>query len=172
MVTVGAPGEHAGAEADAAVTAVSGCALVVRTADCAPVALLADGVVGVAHAGWKGLEAGVLEATVAAMRGLGSGPIRASLGPCIFPGCYEFGEPELSRLADRFGPAVGGRRRPARPPSTCRPRSVAALAGARRVASTGRGAVVHGVRRPTSTRTGPAPTAAARARGWSRWLDR
>src|SRR5438876_12396346 len=62
VVTVSSPGAGAGSRADAAVTDQAGCALAVLTADCAPVALASpQGVLGVAHAGWRGLEAGVLE---------------------------------------------------------------------------------------------------------------
>jgi YfiH family protein len=106
VVTVTAPGEHAGAEADAAVSDVAGCVLAVRTADCAPVVLLGQAAVGVVHAGWRGLEAGVVEAAVASLRDLGDEPQRAHLGPCIRPGCYEFAGPELDRLVQRFCPAV------------------------------------------------------------------
>jgi len=78
---------------DAAVTALPGVALAVLTADCVPV-LLADpraGVVGVAHAGRVGAAAGVLEATVTAMVGLGAAAAdcEALLGPAICGACYE-----------------------------------------------------------------------------------
>lgn len=107
VVVVRAPGEHAGAEADAAVTDISHAALAVLTADCAPVAFASDaGVIGVAHAGWRGLVAGVVEACASAMRELGAGRIEAALGPCVHPECYEFGAAELDRVAERFGPAV------------------------------------------------------------------
>lgn len=102
------PGEHAGAAADAAVTATPGCVLAVRTADCAPVVLLGRAAVGVVHAGWRGLEAGVVAAAVEAMAALGDPPPVAHLGPCIRPGCYEFDGPELAGLVARFGPAVRG----------------------------------------------------------------
>ncbi len=92
--------EHAWARdeaprADALVTDRPGLALGVLTADCLPV-LLADcsaGVVGAAHAGWRGLLAGVLERTVEAMETLGAerGRIRAALGPAIGPASYEVG---------------------------------------------------------------------------------
>ena len=108
VVTVTRPGEHAGTEADAAVTAAPGCALVVRTADCAPVWFDGGQVVGIAHAGWKGLEAGVLEATVDALRALGAPTVRATLGPCIHVGCYDFGSADLDRLAARYGGGVRG----------------------------------------------------------------
>ncbi len=80
-------------EADAAVTDRPGLLLAIVTADCAPV-LLADaaaGVVGAAHAGWRGALGGVLENTVAAMRELGADPrrIRAAIGPTIAQPSYE-----------------------------------------------------------------------------------
>jgi YfiH family protein len=78
-------------EADALVTRPAGVALVVRAADCVPV-LLADpgrGVVGAAHAGRPGLVAGVVPATVAAMRELGAEQICAWVGPHVCGSCYE-----------------------------------------------------------------------------------
>jgi YfiH family protein len=88
--------------ADALVTDRPGVVLGVLAADCAPV-LLADaeiGVIGAAHAGWRGALAGVVEATVAAMERLGAGRqrIAAVVGPCIGPASYEVG-PEFR---DRF----------------------------------------------------------------------
>ena len=79
--------------ADALVTDRPGVLLSILTADCAPV-LLADadaGVVGAAHAGWKGAIGGVLEATIAAMEGLGARreQIVAAIGPCIAQASYE-----------------------------------------------------------------------------------
>lgn len=79
---------------DALVTAVPGLVLVVRVADCVPV-LLADpavGVVGAAHAGRAGLAAGVVPATVAAMRGLGATDLVAWVGPSVCGACYEVPE--------------------------------------------------------------------------------
>jgi YfiH family protein len=109
VVVVGAPGEGAGTKADAAVTDRPGSALAVLTADCAPVALASDeGVIGVAHAGWKGLLAGVLPRTVEAMRVLGATDVRAILGPCIHAECYEFGTTDLDAVARRLGDAVRG----------------------------------------------------------------
>lgn len=79
--------------ADALVTATPGLALAILTADCAPV-LLADreaGVIGAAHAGWKGAIAGVTDATIAAMEALGADRARiaAAIGPCIARASYE-----------------------------------------------------------------------------------
>ena len=95
--------------ADAAVTTRAGLPLVVLTADCAPVALVAPDAVAVAHAGWPGLEQGVLGVAVAALRARSDGPIRAVLGPCIHPARYEFGADLLARLVDRLGPDVAAR---------------------------------------------------------------
>jgi YfiH family protein len=83
----------AGPRADAAVTDRPGIALGVVTADCAPV-LFADataGVIGAAHAGWRGAVAGILESTLAAMTALGAEPSRitAVIGPCIGQPSYE-----------------------------------------------------------------------------------
>jgi YfiH family protein len=78
--------------ADASFTRRRGVVCAVMAADCMPV-LFADvegTVVAAAHAGWRGLCAGVLEATVAAM-GADGGRIRAWLGPAIGPGAYEVG---------------------------------------------------------------------------------
>ena len=80
-------------EADALVTARPGILLGIVTADCAPV-LLADaaaGVIGAAHAGWRGARAGIVEATVAAMEALGARRerIAAAIGPCIAQPSYE-----------------------------------------------------------------------------------
>lgn len=102
--------------ADAFVTKEKKIGLGVLTADCAPV-LFADvkaGVIGAAHAGWRGALAGILENTVAAMEKLGAnrGAIHAAIGPCIWKRSYEVGpefpapflaeDPEHKRF---FGPA-------------------------------------------------------------------
>ena len=78
-------------EADALVTRVPGLALGVLVADCTPVLLAApaEGVVGVAHAGRKGMAAGVVHALVEAMRDLGARALVGRVGPSICPRCYE-----------------------------------------------------------------------------------
>ncbi len=81
-------------QADGIVTRRRGVALAVLTADCQPI-LLADGaggVIGACHAGWRGALAGVIEATVAAMRDLGAQDIRAVIGPTISQRNYEVSE--------------------------------------------------------------------------------
>ncbi len=98
--------------ADAIVTRKPGLAIGVSTADCGPI-LFADpraGVVGAAHAGWRGALAGVAEATIEAMEQLGAArdQIRAALGPMIRQESYEVGPDLIERFAaedagsDRF----------------------------------------------------------------------
>jgi YfiH family protein len=82
-------------KADAMVTNIPGIALSVLSADCQPV-LFADlqaGVIGAAHAGWRGALDGVLDATVDAMVRLGADRARitAVIGPCISQRAYEVG---------------------------------------------------------------------------------
>ncbi len=103
--------------ADAAVTTEPGRVLAVVTADCAPIVLVADGAVGVAHAGWLGLEVGVVGEAVDAVRAVArsDAPVRAFLGPCVHPARYEFGPDDLDRLVARFGPEVRSTTRDGRP---------------------------------------------------------
>jgi len=89
-------------EADASIAVGPGAVCVIQTADCLPV-LFCDSqgrVVGAAHAGWRGLAAGVLENTVAAMRAAGAGDILAWLGPAIGPACFEVGEEVRQAFVD------------------------------------------------------------------------
>jgi len=90
--------------ADALVTARAGLVLGIVTADCAPI-LLADGqagVVGAAHAGWRGAHGGVAESVVAAMESLGArrASIVAAIGPAIAQASYEVGEDFRAAFAD------------------------------------------------------------------------
>ena len=106
-VTAPWPGDQR-PQADALVTDRPGLVLGVVTADCAPV-LLADraaGVIGAAHAGWKGAAAGVTGSTIAAMEALGAerGRIVAAIGPCIAQASYEVDQ----GFADRFCAADPG----------------------------------------------------------------
>ncbi|HEY5347506.1 MAG TPA: peptidoglycan editing factor PgeF [Rhizomicrobium sp.] len=94
VITVTTPFEKT-PSADAMATATPGIMLGILTADCAPV-LFADseaGVIGAAHAGWKGALAGVTDATLAAMEKLGAkrSRIAAAIGPCISQANYEVG---------------------------------------------------------------------------------
>ncbi|MGH8272974.1 MAG: peptidoglycan editing factor PgeF [Gammaproteobacteria bacterium] len=94
--------------ADAAVTRTVGAVLAVLTADCLPVTLAAcDGsVIGIAHAGWRGLAGGVIEATLAAMA-IPSRDLLAWLGPCIGPRHYEVGGEVRAAFAGSPGEAEG-----------------------------------------------------------------
>ncbi|MGW8201182.1 peptidoglycan editing factor PgeF [Sphingomonas bisphenolicum] len=104
VVTVTAPiaeGERPGA--DALVTDRPGLVLGILTADCVPV-LFADataGVVGAAHAGWKGAIGGVTDRTIDAMVALGADPARiaCAIGPCIGRVSYEVGDDFAVRFA-------------------------------------------------------------------------
>jgi YfiH family protein len=91
-------------QCDALVTATRGLALGVTGADCGMI-LFADErarVIGAAHAGWKGALTGVVEATVAAMEGLGAtrSDVVAALGPCIGPRSYEVGPEFVAAFAN------------------------------------------------------------------------
>jgi purine-nucleoside/S-methyl-5'-thioadenosine phosphorylase / adenosine deaminase len=102
------------AATDALATREAGVPLTVLVADCAPVALVApEGVLGLAHAGWRGLAGGVLEAALGRVAEMGGGSpaeLQAVVGPCIRGCCYEVGEevwrrfpPECLSPADRPG---------------------------------------------------------------------
>lgn len=91
-------------QADAMVTATPGLGLAILTADCQPV-LFADaraGVIGAAHAGWRGAKEGVLEATLLAMEALGAARanIAAVIGPCISQAAYEVGPEFFESFTD------------------------------------------------------------------------
>ena len=101
-------------EADASVTTESGIACTVQVADCLPVLFAAPDGRGVAaaHAGWRGLSAGVLEATVAALgeaAGCRPGEIDAWLGVCIGPEAFEVGADVLAAFGAPLD-RTGGRR--------------------------------------------------------------
>lgn len=99
-------------DTDALVTDRPGLLLCIQTADCLPL-LLADtraGIIGAAHCGWRGTADGIAAATVAAMASLGADPghIRAAMGPCICPDCFEVGPEVAARFPARAviaGPA-------------------------------------------------------------------
>ncbi len=103
VLTIMSPDDYvSGTKADAMVTNTKGIALGVLTADCAPV-LFQDadtGVVGAAHAGWRGAFGGVLETTIAAMQSLGARNITAVVGPCISQRNYEVGSEFFENFLD------------------------------------------------------------------------
>ncbi|HCV96996.1 Laccase domain protein YfiH [compost metagenome] len=93
--------------ADAAVTSVPGVVLAILTADCLPVVLAArDGSeIAAAHAGWRGLADGMLEATVAAMH-TPAAQVQAWLGPAAGPDHYEVGEDVFDAFVARDAAAA------------------------------------------------------------------
>jgi YfiH family protein len=142
------PLEAMSQEADAVITTRPGVVCAVQVADCLPVLFAAsDGrVVGAAHAGWRGLAAGVLEATLQAMvddAGVKPVEVLTWLGPCIGPTTFEVGpdvlegfglQPSPSRSEPFFesrdaSPAVGANTRAASVVTRAPPRWFADLAG-------------------------------------------
>lgn len=119
-VTVSEPFGEPRPQADGMATNTPGKGLAVLTADCQPV-LFADreaGVIGAAHAGWRGALGGVLEATLAAMVELGARRerVHAAIGPSISQRAYEVGQDLLDRFLDDdpdnirfFGNGAGGK---------------------------------------------------------------
>jgi len=82
-------------DADGIATATEGLAPTVLAADCVPIVVAAPGAVATLHAGWRGLDAGVIVNGVGAMRALvGDAQLTAAIGPAAGPCCYEVG-PEL-----------------------------------------------------------------------------
>jgi YfiH family protein len=79
-------------EADAIVTASRGLAPMVLAADCLPIVIAAPRAVAAVHAGWRGLDAGVIGKAVAAVRRLSGGVINAAIGPGAGVCCYEVGD--------------------------------------------------------------------------------
>lgn len=98
-------------DADGQATALPGVAAFVLTADCLPLALIAQGAVAMVHAGWRGLAGGIVAEGVGALRELGAdGPIAAAIGPGVGGCCYEVGD-ELRAAFAAHGDAVRDGRR-------------------------------------------------------------
>ncbi len=93
-------------EADAAVVRNRGTVCAILVADCMPVLLASESgeVIGLAHAGWRGLAAGVIEATLQAMR-VSPRRVMAWLGPAIGPQVYEVGDEVRAVFLERDGTA-------------------------------------------------------------------
>ena len=104
--------DHTSLEADAAYTRRPGTVCVVGAADCMPVLLTdeAGSVVAAAHAGWRGLSAGVIEAALLAMN-IAPGKVLAWLGPAIGPKAYEVGRDVRVAFA-AYGKAFSAPTRP------------------------------------------------------------
>lgn len=88
-------------DADAIVTETPGLAVAVLTADCVGVVIGAPGAVAVAHAGWRGVAAGVVAATRQRLEALGHSPTFARLGPAIGPCCFEVGPEVVAAVGHR-----------------------------------------------------------------------
>lgn len=97
VVDVSRPGQVE-KEADALFTGVAGLPVAVMAADCAGVVVGGRGGVGVAHAGWRGVSAGVVVSLMEAMRSAGVGLAWAAVGPFIGPCCFEVGPEVASRF--------------------------------------------------------------------------
>ena len=100
------PGELG--DGDALFTRVTGLPLAVFTADCAAVVLEGDGIVGIAHAGWRGLAAGVIGALRTAMDEAGSAAKVAAIGPAIGSCCFEVGEEVAEQFPHEQGTTTWG----------------------------------------------------------------
>lgn len=94
---------------DGLVTANRSLLLCINTADCVPVVLhdSVAGVIGICHAGWRGMVNGVIQHTVSAMLAIGATPsgIQAAMGPCICTNCFEVG-PEVAEQFTAWPHAV------------------------------------------------------------------
>lgn len=99
VVRVDGPGDAG--EADGLWTSDSGLPVAVFTADCFGVVLMAPTAVGVAHAGWRGVVAGVVGSLRDAMTCANAPPVRAAVGPGIGPCCFEVGDDVAERFDSR-----------------------------------------------------------------------
>lgn len=90
-------------EADALITDKKDLLLTIAAADCAPVVLVGERDVGMAHSGWRGTLSGIAGKTVLEM---GGPKLRAYIGPVIRECCYEVSEELAAKFAERFGPEV------------------------------------------------------------------
>ena len=96
---------------DALVTEVAGLPLAIMTADCVGVVMETEHAVGVAHAGWRGVLAGVVAAAARRLEILGKRPgpvLRAAAGPLIGPCCFEVGPEVAGLFHDRHVKSIGG----------------------------------------------------------------
>ena len=110
-ISAPARGERSRTRADGLVTARSGVSLAIKTADCVPIIVVdtKKRILGLAHAGWKGIRAGVVESMVDKMKEVGSqlADLSVCLGPHLHSCCCEFRQPELNFFIDVFDGADG-----------------------------------------------------------------
>jgi len=92
VLTISSETPQAPAEADAVVTSSRGIAPTVITADCLPIVIASAGAVATVHAGWRGLDSGVIAKAVSALREIDGGMMIAAIGPGAGGCCYEVGE--------------------------------------------------------------------------------
>ena len=110
IIRVQAPGQYQGKQGDGMVSTGCGIPMSIQVADCAPVALISETeVLGIVHAGWRGLLSGVIDNACSEMINLGGHPTTAVVGPCISPEYYEFGVDALKLLERQFGSEVRSR---------------------------------------------------------------
>ena len=95
-------------DADAVLTDVPGLPIAIGTADCVPVAIAGDRTIALAHAGWRGVAAGVVPAALRAMEAIGDVPRCASVGPHIGPCCYEVGVEVVDAIGGHGATTRGG----------------------------------------------------------------
>jgi len=89
--------EGCAGEADALLTRESGLLVAVRTADCVPILIRGEGVVGAVHAGWRGLASGIILKACQMLQD--EGPLEAVVGPAICGACYEGGDEVVDAIA-------------------------------------------------------------------------
>ena len=116
VIEITRAGEFQGTKGDALVTSCVDIPLSVQVADCAPVALFSEeGVLGVVHAGWRGVHSDVIGKTCFEMNKLGQAPSIAIVGPCIYPENYEFDRNDLAALEKTFGVGIKSKTKYGRP---------------------------------------------------------
>lgn len=106
VVEAQGPGSHG--EADAIYTDRSGLPAAVFTADCLAVAIEADRGVGIAHAGWRGVAAGVVDNLCETMEQTGWTLLRCAIGPGIGPCCFEVGPEVAARFPNNTATTTWG----------------------------------------------------------------
>ena len=106
VIEATAPGRLA--DADAVFSSIPLLPMTVATADCYPVVLEAEGATGIAHAGWRGADAGVVPALREAMEARGFSVQRAAIGPGIGTCCFEVGPEVVERFPELAGTTSWG----------------------------------------------------------------
>lgn len=92
VLTISSQPQQAPAEGDAVVTSARGIAPTIIAADCLPIVIASAGAVATVHAGWRGLDSGVIARAVSALRDIGGGVMTAAIGPGAGVCCYEVGD--------------------------------------------------------------------------------